>query len=337
MNYNLALNAMQSALRFLLILAALPSVARPEKLIINNVWDHAPVIAYELPEADGRAEAIRYVEGVRDRFKQGHEVFDATVNEESLRAKLKGGFILYTTLGDKSKLLRLASRKLGWELAGSAFRWRDVTAPADELRFIAVGKNPYSKGYCVIYAAGSNRALVGINDLFQGGASYDVFQRNQLLREGLYDQRFVSIERVSKAAGLKDVNQFFRTLQRAHPNLLRNASEQGYRKLKEETKTSVAGKLDSGGGIPVEQLASLLYYAAAYFKDGHTFVSWWTPLNELNTRGRRFPALRHVCSPRRSDRLLSHAAVSLSRRQSRETQQPRWRLGKACNCCVRNS
>ena len=283
---------MKRALRLFWVLAALPSAARAANLIINNVWDHAPVIAYELPEADGRAEAIRYVESVRDRLKQGHEVLDAAANEKSLEAKLKGGFVLYTTLGEKSKLLRLASRKLGWELAGGTFRWRDVTAPAGELRFILVGRNPYSKGYCVIYAAGSNRALVGINDLQHGGASYHVFQRDQLLKEGIYDQRFISVERVSKAAALQDVDQFFATLKRVHPNLLRNASEQGYRKLQEETKTGVAGKLDSSGEISVEQLASLLYYAAAFFKDGHTFLNWWTPLNELNTRGNRFPAFR---------------------------------------------
>jgi hypothetical protein len=38
-------------------------------------------------------------------------------------------------------------------------------------------------------------------------------------------------ERVSKAAALADVNQFFRTLKRVHPNLLRNVSEESYRKL----------------------------------------------------------------------------------------------------------
>lgn len=213
-------------------------------------------------------------------------------NEKSLEAKLKGGFILYTTLGEKSKLLRLASRKLGWELAGGNLRWRDVTAPAGEVRWILVGRNPYSRGYCVIFAAGSNRGLVGINDLSHGGASYHVFERDQLLKEGLYDQRFISVERVSKAAALQDVDQFFGTLERVHPNLFRNASEPGYRKLKEETKTGVAVKVDSSGEISVEQLASLLYSAAAYFRDGHTFLSWWTPLNELNTRDRRFPAFR---------------------------------------------
>ena len=60
------------------------------------------VIAYELPEAAGRAEAIRYVESIRDRFKQGAEVLDAATNEAILKSKLKNGFLLYTTLGEKS-------------------------------------------------------------------------------------------------------------------------------------------------------------------------------------------------------------------------------------------
>jgi hypothetical protein len=285
---------MKRALPFFLVLLALPPVATAANLVINNVWEHAPVIAYELPETDGRADAIRYVESIRDQFKQGGQVLDAAANKSALKGKLKDGFILYTTLGEKSDLLRLASRKLGWEVAGGSFRWRDLTAPAGELRLILVGKNPYSKGYCVIYAAGSNRALVGINALFHGPSSYYVFQGSRLLREGNYDENFISIERVSKAAALEDVDQFFKTLQRVHPNLLAKVSEDDYRKLKQQTAAGTTGKLDSRHEIPVEELASLLYYAAAYFKDGHTSVNWKASVNELSTRGKRFPAFRLV-------------------------------------------
>ena len=269
----------------LLVLIALPSFAMAADLSINNAWDHAKVMVYELPEADGRAEAVRYVESVRDQFMKGGEVLDAAAaDESSLKGKLKEGFVLYTTLGEKSKLLRLATRKLGW--------FPELAATTGERRLILAGKNPYSKGYCVIYAATSNHALTGINEVFHGPSSYYVFQGRQLLREGTYDEHFISIEHVSKAAALKDVNQFFTTLHRVHPNLLRNVSEDGYRKLKEQTAAGVTGKVDSKGEIAVEELASLLYYAAAYFKDGHTSVHWQTSLNEWNTRGRRFPAFR---------------------------------------------
>jgi len=252
------------------ILLGLPSLATAADLIVEKVWQHSPVIVYELPEAEDRADAVRYVESIRDELKKGSAVLDASANDSSLERKLKGGFILYTTLGEKSKLLRLATSTLGWELAGGSFHFRDLTTPAGELKLILVGKNPYSHGYCLIYAAGSNRALAGINGLDHGTSSYSIYRGSRLLREGNYDENFIPRrERISKAAALEDMNQFFKTLRRVHPNLLRSVTEDSYRELKAQTAAGITGKLDSKGELPVEELASLLYYAAAYFKDGH--------------------------------------------------------------------
>jgi len=283
---------MKRALSFFFALLTLPSAAAAANLIFDNVWGHAKVIVYELPEADGRAEAIRYVEAMRDELKHGQELLDAAANPSSLKDKLKDGFVLYTTLGEKSNLLRLASLKLGWQVAGGSFRWRDVTAPTAGLRLIVVGKNPYGKGFCAILAAGTNRALAGINATPHGASSYHVFQGNQFLREGNYDEAFISRERVSQAAAMEDVNQFFRTLRRVHPNLLGKVSADSYRSLKEQTAGGVTSKLDASGQILMEDLASLLYHAAAYFRDGHTSVDWQTSVNEWNARGKRFPAFR---------------------------------------------
>ena len=88
------------------------------------------------------------------------------------------------------------------------------------------------------------------------------------------------------------MNQFFGTLKHVHPNLLGKMTAESYRKLKQQTADGVTGNLDSNGAISVEGLASLLYYAGAYFHDGHTAVRWATNLNEGNTRGKRFPAFR---------------------------------------------
>ena len=283
---------MKRTLPFLFVLVSLPSAAAAANLTVDHVWTRSKVILYELPEADGRAEAIRYVESMRDRFKAGAGVLDAAANRSSLPERLKDGFILYTTLGEGSELLRLAVARLGWEGSGGVFRWHELTAPNGELRIILVGKNPYARGYCVIFAAGSNRALVGIHDAPHGAASYGIFQGDRLLRDGNYDENFNSTDRLTKTAALEDVNQFFRTLKRVHPNLLVNVSEAGYRTLKEQTAAGVAARLDARGEIGVEELASLLYYGAAYFKDGHTALHWQTPLSEWNTRGKRFPALR---------------------------------------------
>lgn len=178
---------MRRSLPLLFVLAALPSVATAENLLVARIWDRSPVIVYDLPQADGRADAIRYVESVRDRYQKDAKILDGGANHAALKERLKKGFILYTTLEEKSALLRLATRKLGWTVAGGSFQWRDLTAPTGDLRFIAAGKNPYSNGYCVIYAAGSNRALVGINDVRQGASSYHVYQGSRLLKEGMYD------------------------------------------------------------------------------------------------------------------------------------------------------
>ena len=283
---------MKSALQFFFVLAALPPLAPAQNLTVDNVWAHSPVIVYEFPEAEGRAEAIRYVESMRDQFKPGAEVLDATSNVASIRSKLTHGFILYTTLGEKSKLVRLATPSLGWEDTANLFHWRDITAPASDVRFILVGKNPYSQGRCVIFAAGSNRAMVEIHSVFHGPSSYHLYLETQLLKEGNYDGNFLPLEHVSQTAASEDVDQFFKTLERVHPKLLARATPEDYRKLKEQTAAGIAGKLDSDGQIPVEALASLLYYAAAFFKDGHTSVDWRTSPTEANSHGRRFPAFR---------------------------------------------
>jgi hypothetical protein len=279
-------------LPILCALIALPSAATAANLIFNDVRDHAKVIAYELPAGDGRAEAIRYIESVRDDNKKGVPVLDVAANRASLKDKLKGGFILYTTLGDRSSVLRLATRQLGWSVAEGSFHFRDITAPAGDVKFILVGRNPYGRGYCAIYAAGSNRGLPGIHDLYDGPASYQISQGDRMLREGSYDEQFVPRERVPKAAALEDVNQFFTTMRRVHPNLLGKIGKENYAKLKQQTVDGIAARLDSKGEIPTEDLASLLYFAGASFKDGHTAVHWGTKLNEWNTRGNRFPAFR---------------------------------------------
>ena len=283
---------MQRTWPLILLLATLSSAATGPELIFDTTFTSARVFAYDLPEPDGRAEAMAYVKAMRDRFKPGAEIVDVSGNPAGLKEKLRAGFILYTTLGEKSRLLRLATARLGWRLENGEFQWRDVSAQAAGIRFLLVGRNPYSKGFCAIYATGSNRALAGINGLFHGQASYHVFQGSQLLREGFYDGKFVSRETISRAAALADVNQFFSTLRRVHPQLLAKVSEAEYRDLRRQTIAGVAGKADSNGQVPVEEMASLLYYAAARFQDGHTAVWWQTPLNDWNTRGRRFPSFR---------------------------------------------
>jgi len=268
------------------------SAATGRNLDFEDVWGHSKLIVYQLPDGDGRAEAVRYIEQIRDDNKRGTSIIDIGANPSSFKRKLKDGFILYTTFGDKASLLRLATRQLDWTISGGNLQFREVSVPLKESRMILVGKNPYGRGYCAIYAAGSNRGLVDINDLYDGPSSYQISRGDQLTRVGIYDEKFVSHERVSKAAALEDINQFFATLHRVHPDPLRGHTEQDLRKLKEDTVAAIKSKFDSHSEIAVEDLASELKHAAAWFKDGHTSVYWGTPVNQWNARDKRFPAFR---------------------------------------------
>jgi hypothetical protein len=256
------------------LLAPWPSLA-VGYLIVNEGEVQAKRVVYEIPNADGRDGAIRYIKDIRDRFFPGMEIVDATKSEDSvLKEKLKSGFILYTTFG--SRAFKAASEPLRVEMADGKLRWADLNvAVTEDLRVIFVGKNPYGDGYCVVYAAGSNRSLVDINNCFHGPCSYHVFKGSKLLKEGFYNRKFgTDPDRISKADALADIQQFFSTMQRVHPDLLAKVELGDYLKLKQQTAADVSKKLDKDGKIGASDLAYSLYYAAAFFRDGHTSVDW---------------------------------------------------------------
>jgi hypothetical protein len=271
----------------------LPALGTSQNLILNNL--HAQIIAYEIPESEGRAEAVHYIEAIRDRFYPGVEIVDATaLDDAALRQKLQGTPVLYTTLGENSRLLRLAARPLPLRIENGTLHWGDFSAPVKDLRIVFVGQHPFGEGYSVVYAAGSNALLAQANSVFHGPCSYHIFQgagRGELLREGFYDKSFVEKpDRLSLADATADVQEFFSTLEHSHPKLLAKVDHSAYTELKKQTVSDLAARLGQDGNIRIEDLAYSLYYAGAFFKDGHTGLQWqWPPLNEANTRGKRFP------------------------------------------------
>jgi hypothetical protein len=91
----------------------------------------------------------------------------------------------------------------------------------------------------------------GSTGLWQGSSSYHVFQKEQPLREGFYDERFVTRERVSIEAAPGDLNEFFSKLWRDHPKPLPNVSETDFRELQKQTIAGVIGaeaRADSSPG-----------------------------------------------------------------------------------------
>ena len=277
-------------LSVLALVLFVPAAPAAQDVIFDRVFFRAKVVVYEFPDQEGRSEAIHYIESMRDRFKPKAEVLDAaSVPVE----KLKGGFVLYTTLSEKSKLVRLATRDLGWQISDRGFHWRDLVTRIDSLRWIFVGKNPYANGNCAIFAAGNNGAILDIHSRFHGPTSYNLYRNTFPLRSGTYDENFVSRpDRIPTAAALQDVDQFFSTLQRVHPRPFARLSPDAYPTLRRDTATNVKASADSEGQVTVERLASLLYYAGAQIRDGHTSVWWQALLDEQNTHGKRFPALR---------------------------------------------
>jgi hypothetical protein len=171
----------------------LPSIGTSQNLILNDL--HGQIIAYEIPEPEGRAEAVRYIEAIRDRFHPGVEIVDAmSLDDATLRQKLQGTLVLYTTLGENSRLLRLAARPLPLRIENGTLHWGSFSAPVKDLRMVFVGQHPYGEGYSVVYAAGSNALLAQANSVYHGPCSYHIFQgagRGDLLREGFYDRSFV--------------------------------------------------------------------------------------------------------------------------------------------------
>lgn len=110
-----------------------------------------------------------------------------------------------------------------------------------------------------------------------------------ILVVGLIACRCMVKHSIPQAEAVADVHQFFETLQRVHPDLLAKVNVEDYTKLKQQTLDDIDKKLDKDGKISVKNLAYSLYYAAAFFHDGHTSVDWWSQPNRVNTAGMRFP------------------------------------------------
>lgn len=158
--------------------------------VINESFDAAKCLVYEIPEGECRDDAISFIEKIHDKFFSNLDTVDATkLDDSTLKDKLKGDFVLYTTIG--SRLFKAATQPLNIQIENGKLNWNGVSAPVTELRIILVGKNPYGDGNCVVYAAGCNKLLVGINGCFHGPCSYHIFQDKQLLKEGFYNEKSV--------------------------------------------------------------------------------------------------------------------------------------------------
>jgi len=93
---------------------------------------------------------------------------------------------------------------------------------------------------------------------------------------------------LSLADARADVDQFFATLERVHPNLLARVMQSDYRSLREKTLSDLATQAKNGT-VRQHDLEMTLSYAAAFFRDGHTSVRPSERPNAQNTAATRFP------------------------------------------------
>ena len=268
-----------------------PAGARADDLTINETLGTATCVVYELPEAEGRAEAVRFVRSFRDHFFRGAELVDALdLEEAALREKLGAGFVLFTTLHEGSRLLEATSQPLGMRIEEGQLHLHDRQFAARDLRLIFVGQSPYSDARVAVYAGSSNALLVDINNRFHGPRSLYVFRDDEPLWGGSYDGEFrFPRASLSLAEAVADAHQLFEDLERIHPDLLAKVSAREYLALRREVVDELGSRLDAEGRLSVEDLAYVLYRAAAFFQDGHTSIHWRPSLDATVAEGRRFP------------------------------------------------
>lgn len=238
----------------------------------------APLV-YDLDDGPQRTEALAFVRQMQERFFQNTELIDAGVTPpDVLEAKLRGGFILYGTLGRSTSLAwRILERTLGpATLAGGKFSTAAFYAGGDDFRMIFVGRNPYGERPAVVYSATSNRLVADINSLFHGPSSFHLYgPGNQALDAGSFNERFALYrDPLPLEDARKDVARFFATLESVHPDLQARIGQEACQRLRGEVDSEIEVAQENGS-IPVRSLARILYRAAASFGDAHTSLGWF--------------------------------------------------------------
>lgn len=98
-----------------------------------------------------------------------------------------------------------------------------------------------------------------------------------------------SPERISRNAALRDVDEFFSTLERVHPDVEFNMGHDAYVKLKDQTIAEVGKKGAADGRMTVRDLAYVLSYSAAAIGDGHTRINYSYEIDAKDAKKRFLP------------------------------------------------
>jgi len=246
-------------------------------------------IVYELTDDADKPAAVEYIKAIRDMAFKDADLTDAkTASQTVLHDKLADGFVLYSVFGEDSALLNYTAKPLILKTTDSGISFLGQTFPGKDFRLHFVGDNPYANGKSVVYATTSNKLIKGINSLYSGPKSYHLYSGTKLIAEGLYNDKFVLDDgTISAAEAMEDITELFDSLQDVHPNLLAKITPDDYLALKSAVINEMVGKVKKGR-INTEDFAYILYYAVAYFQDGHTSI-YWSPREWKNPDTKSFP------------------------------------------------
>lgn len=142
----------------------------------------------------------------------------------------------------------------------------------NETGIIAVSKHPFThRGFVGVIAATSADFLPAMHQYYDRSQSLVLVFHGRVDHTAIYDARFRKmITEISRDEALEDVELFFNTIERAHPQPLLHLSPESYLELKQ----GMSGRLglEDADAVSKTALAVELAKAAAALEDGHTSV-----------------------------------------------------------------
>ncbi|MFA5161898.1 MAG: S41 family peptidase [Elusimicrobiales bacterium] len=256
-----------------LAIFAVSATAHAEVLRINDTDKNIFRVIYELSADSAKDKTAAYISSLwKENWPKAELVAGETAHTSMIQERSRNNFVLYSVFGEKSQFLNQMGDSLNLHVYSSSVSIGGEIYQCANPRLIFAWKEEMYNGYATVYAAKSNAQLIGMDKLPQeNNYSYLLFDGDKLMMRGSYDDLYnFSKNAVSVSEAGEDMNQFFSDLESIHPNLLANISADNYLKLKRQTADEIAKKGGGTGTISVKDLAYILYYAAAQFKDGHT-------------------------------------------------------------------